>query len=184
MADGITKRHSKDCPARTGAACRCNAGWEAWVYSKREGRKIRKTFARKAEARSWRADAIVALAKGSLRTPKRVTIEQAWKVWKQGAEGGSVRNRSGDRFKSSAIRGYDQGMRLRVLPEFASVRLADLDRVQLQRFVYELLEDGLSPRTIDTTLGGLRAIYRYGIEVGDVAVNHVKTTAQSEQDGH
>ena len=172
MAEGLTKRHSKACPVRSGGArCRCNAGWEAWVYSKREGRKIRKTFAGKAEAKTWRADALIAVSRGTLRTPKPITIEQAWTAWKSAAESGTVRNRSGDRFKPAAIRGYDQGMRLRVLPEFANVKLADLDRVQLQRFVYELLENGLSPRTIDTTLGGLRCIYRYALDVGDVAVN-------------
>ncbi|KAA0275396.1 MAG: site-specific integrase [Acidobacteria bacterium] len=174
MAEGISRRHSKACPARDGGRCRCNAGWEAWVYSKREDKKIRKTFASKAEAKSWRADAVVAVSRGSLRTPKRTTVEQAWQTWKQGAEAGTIRNRSGDRFKSSAIRGYDQGMRLRVLPEFGDVRLADLDRVQLQRFVYGMLEDGLSPRTIDTTLGGLRGIFRYALDVGDVVVNPTK----------
>ena len=47
MATGITKRHGKGCSARKGGRCSCNAGWEASVYSPRDGRKIRKTFARR-----------------------------------------------------------------------------------------------------------------------------------------
>lgn len=64
MATGIRRRHSKDCPARGGGRCRCNAGYEASVFSKRAGKKIRRTFAREAAAKSWRADAVTALSKG------------------------------------------------------------------------------------------------------------------------
>jgi hypothetical protein len=64
MATGITKRHSRTCRTREGGRCNCNAGWEAWVYLPREGKKIRKTFAREAEAKSWRSDALVAANKG------------------------------------------------------------------------------------------------------------------------
>jgi integrase len=88
-----------------------------------------------------------------------------------GAVKGTIRNRSGDRYKPSAIRGYNQGMRLRVLPEFGPVRLSDLDRIDLQRFVYKLLEDGLAPSTIDVTLLPVRAIYRHALERGEVVAN-------------
>ena len=44
MAEGIRKRHSKGCSARDGGRCNCKAGYEAWVFSKRDGKKIRKTF--------------------------------------------------------------------------------------------------------------------------------------------
>ena len=53
---GIRKRHSKGCAGRNGGRCRCGAGWEASVFSRRDGRKIRKVFAREAEAKSWRPD--------------------------------------------------------------------------------------------------------------------------------
>ena len=107
MATGIRKLHSKGCPGGDGGRCRCGGGYEASVFSKRDGRKIRKTFIREAEAKSWRADALSALARGCLRAPKRVTLDQAWDAWKAGAEAGTIRNRSGDRYKPSAIRGYD-----------------------------------------------------------------------------
>jgi integrase len=62
-------------------------------------------------------------------------------------------------------------MRLRVLPEFGAVRLSELDRIDLQRFVYKLLEDGLAPSTIDVTLLPVRAIYRHALERGEVVGN-------------
>jgi integrase len=48
---------------------------------------------------------------------------------------------------------------------------ADLDRVDLQRFVHRLLEDGLAPSMIEVTLLPVRAIYRQALERGEIAVN-------------
>ena len=60
-------------------------------------------------------------------------------------------------------------MRLRVLPEFGRSRLADLDRVDLQRFVDRLLGPDSRPTTIDVTLLPVRAIYRQAIDHGELA---------------
>jgi integrase len=118
MATGIKKRHSKGCPGTDAPRrCNCGAGWEASVYSKRDGKKIRKTFAREAEAKSWRAEALAALAKGGLRAPKPTTVREAWDEWYDGAKSGQIRNRSGDEFKPSALRAYERAMRLRVLSD-------------------------------------------------------------------
>lgn len=171
MAEGIRKRHSKGCGARAGKRCSCNAGYEAWVFSKRDGKKIRRTFAREAEAKTWRADALGALARGGLRVAKPTTLEQAWKAWHEGAQRGAVTNRSGDPYKRSALRSYETGMRLRVLPRFANVRLADLQRPDLQEFADDLLADGLNPSTIQVTLLPIRAIYRRALARGEVAAN-------------
>ncbi len=56
MSTGIRRLHSKGCAARDGGRCNCGAGYEASVFSKRDGKKIRKTFSSKAEAKTWRAD--------------------------------------------------------------------------------------------------------------------------------
>jgi integrase len=171
MATGITKRHSRGCPSRDGGRCRCNAGWEASVYSKRDGKKIRKVFAREAEAKSWRADALYALARGGLRAPKPTTVREAWEEWYEGAGAGTVRNKSGDRYKPSSLRDYERNMRLRVLPELGGVRLTDVRRPDLQEFADGLLATGLDPSTIRTTFLPLRAIYRRAVARGEVAVN-------------
>jgi hypothetical protein len=48
------------------------------VFSKRDNKKISKTFAREAEAKAWRGDALGALSRGALRAPKPITVQQAW----------------------------------------------------------------------------------------------------------
>src|SRR5262245_14437345 len=118
MAEGIRRRHSKGCRAREGGRCNCKAGYEAWVFSLRDHKKIRKTFARETEAKSWRAEAKRALDQGTLRAPKPTTVQQAWESWITGAKVGTIRNRSGDVFKPSALRAYRGAMENRVLPEF------------------------------------------------------------------
>jgi integrase len=170
MTTGIRKLHSKGCPGRDGGRCRCGAGWEAQVYLAREGRRVRKTFARKAEAETWRADAKAAASRGALRPPKRTTIREAWEAWYEGAKAGTIRNRSGDPFKPSALRAYRGAMRNRVLPELGAVRLADLRRSDLQEFA-EGLTEGLSPSSVQVTLLPLRAIFRRALSRGEVAVN-------------
>jgi integrase len=62
-------------------------------------------------------------------------------------------------------------MRLRVLPRFAGVRLADLQRPDLQEFADDLLADGLNPSTIQVMLLPVRAIYRRALLRGEVAAN-------------
>jgi hypothetical protein len=124
MATGVRKLHSKGCPGRSGGRCRCGGSWEASVFSKRDGKKIRKTFAREGEAKSWRSDALSALDRGALRAPKPITVRQAWEAWQEGARAGTVMNRSGDPYKPSALRSYERAMRLRILPEIGGARLA------------------------------------------------------------
>lgn len=171
MAEGIRKRHSKSCRARKGGRCNCRAGYEAWVFSRRDGKKIRKTFAREGEAKSWRADAVAALSRGGLRAAKPTTVEQAWEAWYSGAKAGAVTNRSGDPYKPSALRAYERAMRLRVLPTFGCVRLSELHRPDLQEFADGLLAEGNSPSLIKVTLLPLRAVMRRAVARGELAAN-------------
>jgi integrase len=161
MAEGIKVRTGKD-----GAK-----SYRASVWSNRDGKRVRKTFASFAEAKNWRADALVALSKGALRAPKPTTVREAWDVWYEGAKAGHVRNRSGDTYKPSALRSYESGMRRRVLPEFGSLRLGDVRRSDVQEFVDGLLAEDLSPSAIQVTLLPLRAVYRRALSRGELAVN-------------
>ncbi|MDX6582994.1 MAG: hypothetical protein QOI10_2178 [Solirubrobacterales bacterium] len=171
MATGIVKRHSRRCRSLDGGACNCTPTYRAWVYSKRDEKKIRKTFAREAEAKSWRADAQAALDRGVLRAPKPTTVQQSWDVWHAGAKQGTIRTRGGEVYKPAAVRAYEKSMRLRVLPRFGRTRLSDLQRIDVQDFVDGLLADGLAPSTIVTTLHPLRAIFRRAIVRGDLGAN-------------
>ena len=168
---GIEIRHARKCPAAGGGRCSCLPTYRASVYSKREKRTIRKTFHNLAEAKAWRADAQGAVRKGALTAAATVTLAQAASAWVAGASAGSVRNRSGDVYKPSVVRGYEQALRLRVLPELGAVPLAELGRPELQLLVDRLLAAGHGASTIRNTLLPVRAIFRWALARGEVALN-------------
>jgi integrase len=156
MTAGIRQRHGRGCKAKA----RCKCPYEAFVYSKRDHKKIRKTFTSQAAAVAWRNDASTAVRKTLLRAPTATTLKQAADAWLEGARAGLIRPRSGGPYKPSVLRSYDQHLRLRVLPELSSTRLADVTRTDLQDFVDELVAKGITGATIEATIVPLRAIYR------------------------
>jgi integrase len=157
---GIIKRHARSCGSHGGGACSCRPKFQAWVWSARDGRKIRRQFRTLAEAKSWRADALVELGKGKLRAPTQITLRQGAEEWLQMARSGAIRTRSGHPYKPSALRGYEQALRLRVLPDLGGARLSALTRADLQRLISRMQEQKLSASTIRNTLLPLRAIFR------------------------
>ena len=171
MSTGIVKRHSRRCAFRGGGRCNCRPSWEAWVYSRRESRKIRKSFPTEAAAKAWRADSTTAVRKGTMKAPTAIKVREAAAEWLAGAGEGLIRPRSGDAYKPSAIRAYEAALRLRVLPAVGHMRLSEVARVDLQDLVDELLASGLSPSAIGVTLLPLRAIYRRAMNRGEVAIN-------------
>ena len=86
----------------------------------------------------------------------------SWR-WRRASEGNN--------YKPSALRAYERAMRLRVLPEFGDVRLADLHRPDLQEFADGLLADGSSPSLVKVTLLPLRAVCRRAMARGELAAN-------------
>lgn len=141
------------------------------MWSNHERRSVRRTFPTLAAAKAWRADALSARHRGDLRAPSRLTVRDAAKAWLAGARNGTIRNRSGDRYKPSAIRTYEIALKHRVIPALGSCRLSELRRVEVQDFSDGLLRDGLDPSTIRNTLMPLRALYRRHMARGDVALN-------------
>ncbi len=171
MAEGIEARHKKTCRSLEGGRCSCLPSFRAAVWSTRDGKLIRKTFPTKAAAKTWRHDAMAALRKGELRPPSSKRLREVAEAWLEELEAGTVRNRSGDPYKPSAIRGYEKALRLRVLPRFGDMKLSDLRRVDVQDFVDSMLAGGLHASTIDSTVNPLRAIYRRAVSRGEIAVN-------------
>ena len=167
MAAGVRQRHGRACTAKS----RCGCPYEAFVYSKRDGKKIRRTFASKAAAVAWRNDASTAVRKKIMRAPTSITLEQAAQAWLVGASQGLIRTRSGDPYKPGALRSYEKALRLRVLPELGSVRLTEVARNDLQDIVDNLLAEGLNASTVAGTMLPVRAIYRRALSRGEVAIN-------------
>lgn len=171
---GIRERHGRACEATTGGRCSCSPSVEAWVWSRRDGRKIRRTFTgkgAKAAAKAWRQDAAGELRRGRLRAPTSTTLKEAAEAFLAGARDGSIRSRSGDAYKPSTIRSYEASLRLRVLPDLGGARLSDLARADMQDLVDRMLGQGLDASTIRNTLMPVRAIFRRAIVRGEVAVN-------------
>jgi integrase len=160
MAEGIVKRHSKGCPAHAGKRCKCKSGYEAFVYSPRDGKKVRKTFARLAEAKSWRADAKRSVDHGTLRTPTRRTLGEAAANWLAGAEAGDIRNRSGQPYKPATLRGYRQALDTYLLPILGGRKMNTVTTADLQELVDRWQGEGQSASTIRNSIKPLQALYR------------------------
>jgi integrase len=168
---GIRVRHSRSCVSRSGGKCGCHPSYEASVYSRRDRVKIRKTFSTEREARDWRHDASGEVRRGKLNAPTRVTLREAWDAWSEGAKAGLIRTRSGDAYKPSCLRSYEQAMRDRVLPDLGGSRLSEVRRVDVQDLVDRLQAHGLDASTIRNTIAPLRVVYRRAFSRGEVAVN-------------
>ena len=167
MRTGVRQRHGRSCKQQG----RCKCPYEAFVYSKRDGKKIRKTFPTMAAAAAWRDDAHTAVRRNTLRAPVPITVAEAASAWLEGARGGVIRNRSGDVYKPSALQTYERGLRLRVLPDFGGVKLGEVTRNDLQDLVDRLLASGMSPSAVGVTLLPVRAIYKRALARGEIALN-------------
>jgi hypothetical protein len=171
VAEGVRKRHSRSCSAREGGRCNCKAGWEASVYLAREGRKLRRSFPRESEAKSWRRDALAEANVRSDIVPSSLTFAQAAWLWLEAAKNGTVRDRAGHIYKPGTLREYVRVLRLRVLPEFADRGLSELARADVQMLIDGMLAEGLSPSTIRNTVNPLQALFRHAVRRELVAVN-------------
>lgn len=169
--DGVEVRHARGCPgAVDAAACACRPSFRAIVWSPREQRRVRKTFPTLTAARAWRVDSLSALNRGELSVSS-TTLHQAAAAWVEGARSGAIRNRSGDPYKPSAVRGYEEALRLRLLPELGGAKLSEIRRADVQALIDRLMTDGHGASTIRNTLLPLRVIFRHAMVRGEVAVN-------------
>lgn len=171
---GIIERHSRACRTQEDkhAKCNCEPSYQAWIYSKTDGKKIRKNFGLDlAAAKNWLVDQNMALKQGILRAPSRETIQQAGDAWLDAARRGEVLNRADRPYKPSVLRSYERTLRLRVYPDLGGRRLTELTVPELQRFVNRLKAQGVNASTIHNTINPIRAIYRHAISIGDVVIN-------------
>ncbi|MDP8909320.1 MAG: site-specific integrase [Chloroflexota bacterium] len=100
-----------------------------------------------------------------------MTLSDAATEWLRGARDGTIRNRSGDPYKPSAVRAYKQQLERRVLPALGGRRLADVRRSDVQDLGDKLVAAGLAPSTVQCSILPLRAIYRRAVARGEIAVN-------------
>lgn len=174
MAEGIRKRHSEGCAARGGGRCNCNAGWEASIYLAREGKRITKTFPRESEARSWRVDAMREVERGTLRATPRDgrSLAVALGEFVRGMESGAIRPKGRERYKPNTVRSYERALRGRIAKApLARIKVAELQRRDLQRFADDLLASGLSASTVSNIINPIQAFYRWEINRDELTHN-------------
>jgi integrase len=173
MAEGIRKRHSKGCAFREGRRCNCKAGYEAWVFSKRDGKKIRKTFRHRSEAKSWRGEAVAALSNGRFASAssERRTLYEVLVAFVAGMKTGEVRPRGRQRYKPNTARSYERAVRLYLREsELGSLRPAEVRRSDVQAFADELLA-AMSPGSASNVLNPLQAYYRRAVHREELSTN-------------
>jgi len=146
--EGVTLCHRSRCATRSGRPCDCRPAYQAQVYSPRDRKTLRKTFGSLTDARAWRSETHAALTRGTLRAPSRTTLEQAAEEWLRAAEAGVVRTRSGDPYKPSALRGYEQALRRKLLLSLGHLRLSAVTRNAVQDLVDRLVAEGAGASTV------------------------------------
>ena len=162
MAAGIDIRHRQGCTARRDdAKCPCGPGFQAHVFDARTGKRIRKTFASRSEAKSWRIDALKAVKDGTLDDDTDVrTLSEAFEEWWRDADRGVVTTRGGDRYKPATLISYKQAYGVHVRDRIGPKRFCVVSRADIQHVVDELLAEEMPAATIQTAITPLRAVYR------------------------
>ena len=168
---GVRTRHARSCRTHDDGRCNCKPTYEAWVFSVRDGKKIRKSFPTLAAAKGWRADATSAVRKGTLKPQTRLTLTEAAEAFIAGIDAATILDRKGKPYKPSTRRTYIGDLRRYVLPALGTVRLSELRRSDVQGLVDALVRDGHSPSRVHGVVMPMRAICRRAIERDEIVVN-------------
>jgi integrase len=164
---GIAVKHRAGCASEHDGRCNCRKVYQAAVWSARDAKRIRKHFDQLGDAKSWRADSYGKLRRREMRAPSAMTFGQATALWLLGVRSGAIRNRSGDRYKPSTIRSYEQALRGPkhgkggLLRELGHIRLSDLSLDDVQAYADRLLAAGAQPSTIRNQVMPVRVICRW-----------------------
>lgn len=170
---GIYERHARSCPAEQNpqAKCNCTPTYQAKVYSKRDRRRITKTFRTKTEARQWQAEAKTEVRKGIRRAPGNKTIRDALEELVAGMKDGSVLTTGRYPFKPGSYYGYELHVQNTWIPRIGNRKVSAITRPELQRIVDDLSREGLAPATIANCLNPLKVLYRRAVRADEVGVD-------------
>jgi hypothetical protein len=89
----------------------------------------------------------------------------------EAAEKGRAVNRSGRRYRPSALRDVTGILRLHVAPALGDRAVEDVRRPDIQALVDRLGRDGLSESRIRSVISALRALYGHAIDRGYIEFN-------------
>jgi integrase len=130
------------------------------VYSRTDKAKIRKTFSERWQAKAWRHEQLELASIKRLRAPSRCTLSEAASIWVKMAREGRIRNRSGRRYKPSALRTLEADLRLHLVPRLGARAMVHITRADLQRLVGGWLAAGSSPSKVRSIVNAARVLWR------------------------
>jgi integrase len=143
------------------------AGYEAWVWSKQDGKKIRKQFSGMgalSAAKNWRADALKPVREGRLRAgDSRVTVKAWLEKWLDEKAPQDASPRVVDLYRSN--------LETHVMPELGHLRLTNLRRSDCNELVGVLFRKGLAKNTIKNVLTPLRLALGHAVDEEKIAGN-------------
>jgi integrase len=161
---GIVVKHRAGCASERGARCNCRRVYQAAVWSARDRKRIRRHFDSLTAAKMWRSDSYGKLRRRELRAPSAMKFSEAAEQWLAGVRTGYIRTRSGDLYKPSTIRSYEQALRGSqggnggLLAVLGAIRLSDLTLDDMQDYADKLLAAGAQPSTIRNSIMPVRVI--------------------------
>ena len=103
--------------------------------------------------------------------PIAVTMAAAIEDFIDAAEQGRAVNRSGRRYRPSALRDVKGILRYHVAPALGERPVNEVRRADIQAFVDSLRRERLSESRIRSVISALRALYAYAIDRGYVEYN-------------
>ena len=146
--------------------------YQAFFPTGQRGGKRFKTFATAAAAKTWRAQQIgIGEHARKQMTPGAITLRLAADEFVAGIQDGSITNRSGDTYKPSVMRAYEQSLRLHIVPSLGGLKLVEITTADLQRPSERLRREGRSASNVRNAFLPLRTIYRRAESLSPVTQN-------------
>jgi integrase len=168
--DGVRAKHTRTCASQEGARCNCKPSYEARVWSAREQKSISKSFRSQAAAKSWRAAALKAVERGSMKAPTKLTVKAAAEAFIERLRDGSALAKGGEQYAPKTRRGYEQALRDRIVPELGYLKLAAVQRSDVKRLRDKMIAEGFHASTIHNAFTPLQVIFREALDAEEIGV--------------
>ena len=135
-------------------------------YRTPSGRELSKSFARKADAEKFLATVEADMARGDWVDPTlgRVTLDEWSHRWLAGKR----------RIKPKTRAGYESLLSARILPTFGTLAINRIDRVAVEGWVSEMLDDGLSASRVKQAYLVLNAMIKAAVRQGHLSRNLIE----------
>lgn len=136
------------------------------VFKDPSGRQ-RKRFARTlAEARRLKSELTADVQRGEYREQSRVTFAEHWQEWIESYAGRTNRG-----FREQTRHKYERDIETYALPFFGRMRLAEIERQHIKRWLHELSGRELTTSTVRNILAPLRAMLGDAADDGLIRAN-------------